>query len=127
LTSTAVLVREFTALVPALDRATEPPTSDTSLWAALESRARRLVRITPIDAAGQPAGNDPSALIARLKADVARGDIDGALAEIAKLPDEARALAQAWADKAAARQAALVESRRIAAEALTALTRPESR
>jgi hypothetical protein len=127
LTSTAVLVREFTALVPALDRATEPPTSDTSLWAALESRARRLVRITPIDAAGQPAGNDPSALIARLKADVARGDIDGALAEIAKLPDEARALAQAWADKAAARQAALAESRRISAEALSTLARPESR
>jgi inner membrane protein len=127
LISTAVLVREFTALVPALDRATEPPTSDTSLWAALESRARRLVRITPVDAAGQPAGNDPAALIARLKADVARGDIDGALAEIAKLPDEARALAQAWADKAAARQAALAEGRRISAEALSTLARPESR
>jgi hypothetical protein len=43
------------------------------------------------------------------------------------LPDEARALAQAWADKAAARQAALAESRRISAEALSTLARPESR
>ena len=51
----------------------------------------------------------------------------GTLGEIAKLPDEARALAQAWADKAAARQAALAEGRRISAEALSTLARPESR
>ena len=127
LISTAELGRELTALVPALDRVTEPPASNASLWAALESRAQKLVRITPVGTSAQPTGSDPAALIARLNADAARGDIDGALAEIAKLPDQARALAQAWADKAAARQAALTESRRIAAETLTALAKPESR
>src|SRR5262249_23799088 len=106
---------------------TEPPTNNTSFWAALEGRAQKLVRITPVGTSAQPAGNDSAAVIARLGADAARGDIDGALAEIAKLPDQARALAQAWAYKAAARQAALTESRRIAAEALTALAKPESR
>jgi hypothetical protein len=93
----------------------------------LESRAQKLVRITPVGPSAAPAGDDPAAAIGRLNADAARGDIDAALAEIAKLPDEARAPAQAWADKAAARQAALAESRRIAAEALTALAKPESR
>jgi hypothetical protein len=127
LTSTGDLGRELTALVPAIDRAVEPASNNASLLATLESRARKLVRITPVGTAAQPAGNDPAAVIARLNADAARGDIDGALAEIAQLPDEARALAQAWVDKAAARQAALADGRRIAAEALSALAKPESR
>jgi hypothetical protein len=128
LISTAELGRELAALTPALARATEPASSnDTSLLATLESRAQRLVRITPVGTSAPPAGDDAAALIGRLNADAARGDIDGALAEIAKVPDEARALAKAWAGKAGARQAALAQSRRIAAEALTALVKPESR
>src|SRR5262249_52166951 len=127
LISTGDLGRELTALVPAIDRAIEPPSNNTSLLATLESRARKLVRITPVGTAAQPAGNDPAALVPRRNADAARGDIDGALAEIAQLPDEARALTQAWVDKAAARQAALADGRRIAAEALSALAKSESR
>jgi hypothetical protein len=127
LVSTAELGRELTALTPALSRTTEPQPSNTSLLATLESRAQKLVRITPVGTAAPPAGDDAVAVIGRLNVDAARGDIDAALAEIAKLPDEARALAKAWADKAAARQAALAQSRRIAAEALTALAKPESR
>ena len=128
LTSTAELGRELAALTPALSRATEPASSNnTSLLAMLESRAQRLVRITPVGTSAPPAGDDAAALIGRLNADAARGDIDAALAEIAKLPDEARALAKAWTDKASARQAALAQGRRIAAEALTALAKPESR
>lgn len=127
LVGTAELGREFAALAPALDRAIEPASSNTSLLAALESRAQKLVRITPVGTSAPPAGDDAAAVIGRLNADAARGDIDAALAEIAKLPDEARALAQGWADKAGARQAALAQSRRIAAEALTALAKPESR
>jgi hypothetical protein len=127
LISTAELGRELAALTPALSRATEPRPSNTSLLATLESRAQKLVRITPVGTAQPPAGDDAAAVIGRLNADAATGDIDAALGEIAKLPDEARALAKAWADKAGARQAALAQSRRIAAEALTALAKPESR
>jgi hypothetical protein len=128
LISTAELGRELTALTPALSHAIEPASGNTtSLLATLESRAQKLVRITPVGTAAPPAGDDVAALIGRLNADAARGDIDAALAEIAKLPDEARASAQGWADKAGARQAALAQSRRIAAEALAALAKPESR
>ena len=127
LTSTAELGRELTALTPALRRAMEPETSNNSILAKLESRAQKLVRITPVGTSALPVGDDPAALIARLDADAARGDTDAALAEIAKLPDEARASAEAWANKAGARRAALAESRHIAAEALAALAKPELR
>jgi hypothetical protein len=127
LTSTAELGRELAALTPAIHRAMEPEPSNKSILARLESHAQRLVRITPAATSAAPVGDDPAALIARLNADAARGDIDAALAEIAKLPDEARALAQTWVNKAGARQTALAESRHIAAQALTAMAKPESR
>jgi hypothetical protein len=127
LTSTAELGRELSALTPALSRAMEPEPSNNSILAKLESRAQKLVRITRVGTSAAPAGDDPAALIARLNADAARGDIDAALAETAKLPDEARALIDAWAKKAGARRAALTESRHVAAAALAALAKPESR
>lgn len=127
LISSAELGRELATLTPSLARAVEPVSRNDSILAMLESRAQKLVRITRVGAPEAPAGDDPATVIGRLNADAARGDIDGALAEIAKLPDEARASAQAWVDKASARQAALAQSRRIAAEALTALAKPESR
>ena len=105
----------------------EPEPSNNSILAKLESRAQKLVRITPVGTSAAPVGDDPAALIARLNVDAARGEIDAALAEIAKLPDEARALTDTWAKKAGARRAALAESRHVAAEALAALAKPESR
>jgi hypothetical protein len=43
------------------------------------------------------------------------------------LPDGARALAETWTNKAGTQRAALAESRHIAAAALAALAKPESR
>jgi len=125
LTSAAELGRELAALMPALQGALAPERNDNSILAKIESQAQKLVRITPVGTSGAPVGDDPAALIARLNADAARGDIDAALADIAKLPDPARALAQAWSNKAAARQAALADSRHIAAAALASLAKPE--
>jgi hypothetical protein len=127
LTSTAELGRELAALTPALSRTIESEPSNDSILAKLESRAQKLVRITPVGTSAAPVGDDAAALIARVNAEAVRGDIDAALAEIAKLPDEARALTDAWAKKAGTRQAALAESRHIAAAALAALAKPESR
>ena len=127
LTSSAELGRELAALTPAIRRAMEPEPSNNSILAKLESHAQKLVRITPAATSAAPLGDDPAALIARLNADAERGDIDGALAEIAKLPDEARALAEVWTNKASARRAALAESQHIAAGALAAMAKPESR
>jgi hypothetical protein len=127
LISTAELGRELAALTPALSRTTEPEPTNNSILAKLESRAQKLVRITPAGTSAGPVGDDPAALIARLNADAARGDVDAAFAEIAKLPDEARALAETWTNKVGARRAAVAESRHIAAAALAALAKPESR
>ena len=120
------LGRELGALTPALYRATEAEPSNDSFLARLESHAQRLVRITPIGTAAAPAGDDPASVIARINAAAARGDSAAALADIAKLPDVARALADGWVKKAQAREAAIAASRRIAADALAALSKPVS-
>jgi hypothetical protein len=126
LTSAAALGRELTALTPALYRAVEPERSDNSILAKIESQAQKLVRITPVGASGSPVGDDPAASVARLNDDATRGDIDAALVEIAKLPGPAKALVEAWSNKAGARQSALAESRTIAAAALASLSKSES-
>ena len=65
-------------------------------------------------------------MIARINAAAARGDVAAALADIAKLPDASRALADGWVKKAQAREAAIAASQRIAADALAALGKPGS-
>ena len=123
--SAMTLGRELTALVPALQRASEPERSKSSLLERFEAHAQRLVRITPIDAAAAPtpASDDPSSLIARINGDAARADIAAALADVARLPDPERALAASWVKRAQAREAAAAASRRIAADALAALAK----
>ncbi|MGO9629751.1 MAG: COG4223 family protein [Xanthobacteraceae bacterium] len=124
--SAAELGRELVALVPSLYRATEREPSNNTFLGRLESQAQKLVRITPTGTSAAPVGDDPAALIARINAAAARGDIDAALAEIAKLPEQARAPVDGWAKKAGARRAALAESQHIAAAALAALAKPDS-
>jgi hypothetical protein len=84
----------------------------------LQANARKLVRVQPV---GEPAGGDPSAVIARIEVKVARNDLDGVEREIGSLPPKARALAQAWSKKLAARQTALAAARKIAADSAAAL------
>jgi hypothetical protein len=95
--------------------------SQGSFLGRLQANAQKLVRIAPIDA---PAGDAASSMITRINADAARGDIAAALAEIGRLPDAARSLAENWTKKAEAREAAIAASRRIATDALAALGRP---
>ena len=117
----AVLGRELAGLVPALQQAAEPAASNGSFLSRLESNAQHLVRITPVDA---PPGDDPSSVAARIGVDAAHADIAAALADIAKLPDAAKPLAAAWVEKAQARNAAIAASRKLAADALAALSKP---
>jgi hypothetical protein len=124
--SAAQLGHELAALTPALSRASDPELGGNSFLARLESHAQRLVRITPVGTSAASAGDDPSSVIARLNASAARGDVAAALADIAKLPDAPRALADAWVKKAQAREAAIAASQRIAADALAALAKPAS-
>jgi hypothetical protein len=122
--SAAALARELDALTPALQQASEPEPGDATFLGRLKANAEKLVRITP---AGAPAGNDPAAVLARIRFDAAHGDIAAALAAIDALPDSAKSLTAAWSKKAAAREAALAASRQIAADALAALATPAAR
>jgi len=122
--SAAMLARELEALTPALQEASEPRSGDTSFVERLKSNAQKLVRITPLNA---PAGNDPPAVVDRIRLDAAHADIGAALADINALPDAAKPLAAAFTKKAAAREAALAASRQIAADALAALAQSSAR
>jgi hypothetical protein len=122
--SAAALARELDALTPALQQASEPESGDATFLGRLKANAEKLVRITP---AGAPAGNEPAAVLARVRFDATYGDIAAALADIGALPDSAKSLAAAWSKKAAAREAALAASRQIAGDALAALGTPPAR
>jgi hypothetical protein len=115
------LAHELASLAPALQQAAEPASSDSSFLGRLESNAQHLVRITPVDA---PPGDDPASVVTRIGVDAAHADIAAALADIAKLPDAAKPLAAAWVEKAQARNAAIAASRKLAADALAALSKP---
>jgi uroporphyrinogen-III synthase len=51
-------------------------------------------------------GDDPAALVSQIEAESRRGDVSGALAAFAKLPEPARQAASGWAAEAGAKQAA---------------------
>jgi hypothetical protein len=122
----AALGRELIALIPAMERASESETGSGSLLGRLEARAKRLVRITPLDTAAAPVGDDASSTLLRINGDATRGDIAAALADIARLPAAARAPADGWVKKAQAREAAIAASRNIAADALAMLAKPDT-
>ena len=86
----------------------------------LEAGASRLVRIERTDAIG----NDRGAVVARVTAAALHDESDEARRELKTLAPHDRAAAQAWIDKADARDAALAASRQFAADAMTALAEP---
>jgi hypothetical protein len=119
LPSAAELAHELSLLTPALLQASGAAANYGSFIQRLERSAKSLVRVTPIDA---PPSDEPAAIIARLNADAERADIADAVAQIARLPQSAQTVADPWVQKVNARNAAIAASRRIAADALAALS-----
>jgi len=119
--ASAALARELHALVPAMLKAAGGEAPQGSFLERLQANASKLVRITPVTA---PPGDDPSAVLARVEIAAAHADIAGALSDLARLPDAARAPAQGWIDKARARQAALAAANDFAAASARALSQP---
>ena len=119
----AALAHELAALTPELEHTSETPSGGSTFLERLEAHAQHLVSITPVDA---PAGNEPSAVIARIDVDAEHADIAAALTDIATLPETAKPLAADWLGKAKAREAAIAASRKIAAAALANLSKPAS-
>ncbi len=114
----ATLTQELHALIPAMLKASGAQAPAGGFLDRLQANAGKLVRIRPVDA---PAGDDASAVLARVEVDAANADIAAALADLGKLADAARAPAQAWIAKAQARQGALAAARQFAADAARAL------
>jgi hypothetical protein len=111
------LTRELLTLVSKLSPAAESPTTGSGIVDRLQAGASKLVRIERTDAAG----NDRSSVVARVTAAALRNDLADARRELASLDAADRAPAQAWLDKAAARDAALAASRQFAEEAMASL------
>ncbi len=117
--SAAVLGQEVAALAPSLvKRAPSASEADQSYWQRLQAEAEKLVRVRPINSAP---GTNLSATASRIEALGKQGNIAGALAELQKLPEAARAPAEPWIKKAQAREAATAAARRIEATAIAAL------
>jgi hypothetical protein len=116
----AALARELSQITVAMLNAATPP-REGGLMDRLQQNAERLVRIRPVGAEAL-GGDDPSALIGRAEVKATHGDIAGALAEIARLPEGVRAPAQAWVRKAEMQVAAANAARRFAETALAGLT-----
>jgi hypothetical protein len=117
--TSAALARQFSELAPTVQQAAEPPPREGVLG-RLQLNAEKLVRIRRVDEA---AGTDAAAIVARSEAKAARGDLAGAAAELAPLPPNARAPAEAWIKSVQARTAAIDASRRLAADALAGLSK----
>lgn len=119
--SVPVLARELSALAQPMIKAIGEPARTGGVMEKIQAGAERLVRIRPV---GDVPGDDPAAVVARIEAKAARNDINGALADLSKLPASVRAPAEPWMKRAASREAALAASRQFAQEALAALGKP---
>jgi len=112
------LCRELVAIVPKLTpSAPESETTGTGIVDRLQAGASKLVRIQRADATG----TDRASVVARVTAAALRNDLNEARRELNTLAPADRAAAQAWIDKADARDAALAASRKFASDAMTAL------
>jgi hypothetical protein len=117
--SAAVLSRELLTRVPKLSPPM-PENSANGLVDRLQAGAAKLVRIERTDGVG----NDRGAIVARVTAAALRNEYAEARRELNTLSPGDRAAAQAWIDKADARDAALAASRKFAADAMAALAKP---
>ncbi|QAU44181.1 COG4223 family protein [Bradyrhizobium guangzhouense] len=114
------LSRELLNIVPKLSPPPEAPAAGAGIVERLEAGASKLVRIERTDGVG----NGRGAVVARVTAAALRNDFAEARRELKALPEADRAPAQAWLDRADARDAALAASRKFADDALAGLTKP---
>ncbi|MCK1736479.1 hypothetical protein IVA79_21595 [Bradyrhizobium sp. 138] len=113
------LSRELLNIVPKLSPPPEAPAADAGIVERLQAGASKLVRIERTDGVG----NDRGAIVTRVTAAALRNDFVEARRELKTLPEADRAPAQAWLDKADARDAALAASRKFADDAMADLAK----
>jgi hypothetical protein len=119
----SALAQELTAVVPAIRASLAPKAGGGGVIERLQASAENLIRVRPV---GEAPGDDADAVLARIEAKARRNDIAGARAELAKLPETARAPARDVIGKIDARATALAAARELSAAALAALGKPRS-
>jgi hypothetical protein len=116
--SAPALCRELVGIVPKLaPPAAGAETTGSGIVDRLQAGAAKLVRLQRADATG----TDRASVVARVMAAALRNDLNETRRELNTLAPADRAAAQAWLDKADAREAALAASRKFASDAMTAL------
>jgi hypothetical protein len=115
------LSRELLNIVPKLSPPAEGPAANAGIVERLQAGASKLVRIERTDGVG----NDRGAIVARVTAAALRNDFVEARRELKTLADADRAPAQAWLDKADARDAALAASRKFSDDAMADLAKSD--
>jgi hypothetical protein len=95
--SRADLAAAFSAVADKILAAADTADPDAGVLARLMARAKNLVSVRPV---GPVAGSDPGAVVSRMAAAVARGDVARALAEREALPEPARLVSSVWAASA---------------------------
>lgn len=117
--SVNALCRELVAIVPKLapPAAVAETTGSSGIVDRLKAGATKLVRIERADATG----TDRASVVARVTAAALRNDLNEARRELNALPPADRGPAQAWLDRADARDKALAASHKFAADAMAAL------
>jgi hypothetical protein len=100
--SRADLASAFAPVADKILAAADTAEPDAGIAARLLARARNLVSVRPV---GPIAGSDPGAVVSRMTAAVAKGDIARALAEREALPEPAKIVSSVWAASAADRVA----------------------
>jgi hypothetical protein len=115
------LSTELLALVPKLlPTQQDNTTTGSGVLERLQAGASKLVKIERTDTVG----NDRGAVVARVTAAALRNDFNEARRELKTLEPADRAAAQAWLERADARDAALAASRQFAADAMAVLAKP---
>lgn len=115
------LSTELLALVPKLLPAQQDGAAiGSGVLERLQAGASKLVKIERTDTVG----NDRGAVVARITAAALRNDSNEARRELKTLEPADRAAAQAWLEKADARDAALAASRQFGADAMAVLAKP---
>lgn len=123
LPNAADLRRDFAPVARTILAAAEPRPTDGGVIGRLQASAERLVRVRPVT---EGPGQDAPSIIARIEAQLGRGDVAAAVAELSALPPELRAPAAEWLKRAQARLAGLEAARRLAEDAVRALGRTAS-
>ena len=112
------LAEQLRNILPTLTQAAAPQDTSGTFLDRLRANAEKLVRVTPADA---PRGDDAAGVLTRLSFEANHNDIDGALRDIQKLPQDAQVKAADWMVTVKARNDALAAARALASEAANAL------